>query len=234
MDAGSPRVTSIAIRKLSDGQTHSFSIHQVAEREGIILADIEHNANRLEKIMLDAFYDFIRTLGDVSSLHWNMRDINYGFAALEHRHQVLAGNPVIIRDERKYDLSRLLVNIYGNNYIKHPRLETLLDFNGIGRLQFLSGKDEAEAFENHEYVKLHQSTLRKVDVLANIAERAKRRTLKTDASWWVMHGGSLHAIADSVVHNNYVLFLFAISGSGILTALVRYLISNFHIPVPHP
>jgi hypothetical protein len=34
-------------------------------------------------------------------LHWNMRDINYGFAAIEHRHRVLDGSPVIVEMTRR-------------------------------------------------------------------------------------------------------------------------------------
>ena len=110
------------------------------------------------------------------------------------------------------DLSRLLIDIYGNSYMRHRRLESLLDFNGISRLQFLTGQEEAEAFQSHDYVKLHQSTLRKVDVLADIAERADRGILKTYASWWTMHGGTLRSFADAVSRNNVVLFVLAVLG----------------------
>ena len=96
---------------------------------------------------------------------------------------MLGGNPIIIEDERKTDLARLLVDIYGVRYIGHPRLETLLAKNSIKPLDFLSGKQEAQAFENRNFVGLHQSTLRKVDVIANIAERAHSRQLKTNTTW---------------------------------------------------
>ena len=33
VDRTSPRITSIAVRNLSTGQTESFSIHQIAERD---------------------------------------------------------------------------------------------------------------------------------------------------------------------------------------------------------
>ena len=53
-------------------------------------------------------------------MHWNMRDINYGFPAIEHRYRVLGGNPVIIDDDKKLDLARLLIDIYGVGYAGHP------------------------------------------------------------------------------------------------------------------
>ena len=57
-------------------------------------------------------------------------------------------------------------------------MEKLIELNNIGAKDYLSGKDEATAFENKEYVKLHRSTLRKVDVFANILNRTINNTLK--------------------------------------------------------
>jgi hypothetical protein len=185
----SPRITSIAVRKLNSGQTVSFSIHQVAERQGVSLGQITTQYDDLEKQMLDAFFNHIAGHRGMRYLHWNMRDINYGFAAIEHRYRVLGGDPFVIDDEKKIDLARLLIDIYGVGYIGHPRLEGLLAKNNIKPLDFMAGEQEAAAFDNGNYVGLHQSTLRKVDVIANIAGRAHDRTLKTNTTWWEMHGG---------------------------------------------
>lgn len=131
--------------------------------------------------MLDEFYDYVRIHSSHFWLHWNMRDINYGFPAIAHRHKVLKGNPEEIAETKLVDLSRLLVSIYGDNYIPHTRLTNLIDKNSISNKDFLAGKDEAEAFDKKQYVKLHQSTLRKVDVLSNIVELAANGSLKTNS-----------------------------------------------------
>ncbi len=80
-------------------------------------------------------------------------------------------------------MSRLLVALYGNKYIDHSRLEKLIDKNNISKRDFLSGNLEAKAFVDKDFIKLHQSTLRKVDILANIAGRASRNELKTNLTW---------------------------------------------------
>jgi hypothetical protein len=157
----SPRITSIAVRKLDSAQTRSYSIHQVAERQKVPFSEIEAHYDTLERQMLDAFYDHLRSFQGTSYLHWNMRDINYGFAAIEHRYRVLGGEPFILEDARKIDLSRLLIEIYGLGYIGHPRLENLLVMNSILPLNFLTGGQEAAAFEERNFVGLHQSTLKK-------------------------------------------------------------------------
>lgn len=218
-DGTSPRVTSIAVRNLQTGQTASFSIHQIAERNGQMDA-IEGHYDDLEREMLEEYFAFVEHHANHSWLHWNMRDINFGFAALEHRYRVLSGNPVIIPDDDKFDLARLVVDIYGVGYIGHPRLDQLVNKNKITRMGFLTGAEEAAAFENHNYVGLHQSTLRKVDVLANIAGRVHDKTLKTNATWWELHGNSLHAIADDVARHPITIALGIVGAVAGIAGLV--------------
>lgn len=87
------------------------------------------------------------------------------------RNKVLLGEPEQISESRLVDLCRLLISIYDVGYIPHPRLKNLIEKNCITHKDFLDGEAEADAFINKQYVKLHQSTLRKVDILANIVER---------------------------------------------------------------
>ena len=187
-DGKSPRITSIAVRNVSSGQTVSFSIHLIAERKQIPLSDIEQHYDSLEKEMLTEFYEFANTHQHFSWIHWNMRNINYGFAAIEHRFKVLGDEPIVIAEERKYDLALLLVNLYGEEYISHPRLTSLLEKNNLLHRDFLSGGDEAAAFEDKDYLKLHQSTLRKVNLMGHILEKAADNKLKTNASWRDQYG----------------------------------------------
>jgi len=78
-----PRITSIAVRYFKAGQTKSFSIHKIAEIEGIKPNDIETCYDDLEKKMLAELFDFVDKHQQCNWLHWNMRDINYGFEAID-------------------------------------------------------------------------------------------------------------------------------------------------------
>lgn len=200
-DGSSPRITSIAVRNLESSQTTSFSIHQVAERKGYSASDLEQHYDQLEKLMLDEFFDYVRCHGSHLWLHWNMRDINYGFPAIVHRYKVLQGNPGEIDESKLIDLSRLLIAIYGIGYIQHPRLTSLVEKNSITHRDFLDGKAEADAFVNKQYVKLHQSTLRKVNVLANIVERAADGSLKTNSKRKDIYGSYLIAFIELIKEN---------------------------------
>jgi hypothetical protein len=186
----SPRITSVAVRNLESGQTRSFSIHLVAERRHL-LDVIEQHYDDLERDMLEEFFEYMRVNQHCKWLHWNMRDANYGFEALENRFKALGCVPFHLDERNRFDLSRILIGVYGVGYIGHPRLENLLTLNHITPMDFLSGAQEAGAFLSKEFVKLHQSTLRKVDVLANIADRAHRSELATLSTWWDRNGQSL-------------------------------------------
>lgn len=188
-DGSSPRITSLAVRNLESGQTASFSIHQIAEREQVPREKIEEQYNRLERQMLEDFYRCIGERRDFKWLHWNMRDINYGFPALAHRLRVLGGQPIEIHESQLYDFARLLVAMYGPAYVGHPRLTSLMKLNAVSDKDFLTGEQEADAFVSKDYVKLHQSTLRKVDVISNLFFRLTAGTLKTTASKAEIYGG---------------------------------------------
>jgi len=211
-DGRTPRVTSIAVRYVKTGQTKSFSIHKIAERKKLSIKQIEEQYDELERAMLSEFFAFVRDHKSYTWIHWNMRDINYGFEAIENRFVVLGGIPESINDENKIDMARMLVNLFGLRYIGHPRLEKLVEKNGITKKDFLSGAEEAKAFENKEYVRLHQSTLRKVDIINTIVERTAEGSLKTNAKFIEIYGLSPQGIFELAKDNWLVSIIFTVLG----------------------
>lgn len=226
-EIASPRITSIAIRNLHTGQTTSFSIHLIAE-EHDCLSNIETDVDQFEKEMLEKYFDFVRTHLSHVWVHWNMRDSNYGFQAIEHRFKVLGGIPFLIGEEEKCDLSRLLIQIYGKKYIGHPRLESLINKNKISKKSFLAGSDEAASFENREYYKLHQSTLRKTDIFANIMQLARDNNLKTNLSWLQKNCSSVVVFTDWL--KNYPLIIL-IGAFASIYGFMRILIDLYKLLV---
>ncbi len=193
-DGHTPRITSIAVYDYATAQTDSFSIHKMAEKSHIEINEIENHYDDLERAMLDEFFEYAKEHKNFFWIHWNMRDMNYGFKAIEHRYSVLGGEPYKIPDSNKIDLARQLINCYGVGYAEHPRMEKLLKQNEIKAKDYLNGQEEANAFANREYVKLHMSTLRKVDVFANILNRAINGTLKVNSKWTEIYGVSIQGI----------------------------------------
>src|SRR5690554_495088 len=212
-DGKTPRITSIAVRYLTSAQTKSFSIHKIAEIKGIDFNQIDNNYDELEKEMLREYFDFAQKHSTFKWIHWNMRDINYGFEAIQYRATVLGIKKLFeIPDDKKFDLARILIDIYGKKYADHPRLVSILKQNKISSKNWLNGDEEATAFENKEFVKLHQSTLAKVDVFENIIKLTAEGQLKTKSKLTDIYGISPQGVFEMAKDNwLYSLIFFLIS-----------------------
>jgi len=46
----------------------------------------------------------------------------------------------------------LISSKYGEDYVDHPKMQQLMQLNGGVHRDFLSGKDEVEAFKRHEFI----------------------------------------------------------------------------------
>lgn len=225
-DGKSPRITSIAIRNLENGQTQSFSIYKFGELNRHPIGELNNHYNDLEKKMLDAFFEFAKERREYKWVHWNMRDGNYGFHAIELRHKILDGEPFIIQDDKKFDLARIIYSIYGKDYAPHGesgRLQSLIDMNGMRGRHVKTGAEEAALFEQGDYVALHQSTLAKADILADVCQLAYENCLKTNAGFWNLHGHSIRAFMSWCSDHLYVAFFIT------LTSLIANIVFLFSL-----
>lgn len=203
-----PRVTSICMRYLGTAQTKSFSIHLQAQFDqkdfnNLSIADYDD----LEKKMLDEFYEFAEQHKDFKWIHWNMRNSNYGFEAIANRYRILGGQAFEIDEDRKYDFPRILGKIYTYGYEKNKpdgRLLNLANRNNITTIDALKGVDESTAFDSKEYLKLHKSTLRKVDIIDSIIDRVDKDELIVSATTIHIYGLTIPGIIE-IVKNNWIL-----------------------------
>lgn len=224
-EGNTPRITSIAVRYVRNAQTKSFSIHKIAELKHINPTQINQYYNELEKEMLEDYFSFVDLHKEYKWIHINMRNINYGFEAINHRFRVLGGNPIEISDNLKIDLARVLVDLYGKNYSPHPRLENLYNRNKITMSDFMNGNEEAEAFKNGDYVSLHRSTLRKVDNMHNVIMLANEDDLKTDTNILRFYGFTPTGLFASAKENWIIALVMFILG-GILMFYVTVGLSS--------
>jgi hypothetical protein len=198
VENNSPRIVAIAIRNLQYGTTTSFSIHQIAEREKIPYHQINQSYNLLEKKLLQEFYQFIKTHKNELWLHWEMRNGKYGFPALANRYKICGGKGIpSIHEDNLYNLSQLLLDWYGEGYVPHPRLASLINAN-FEQADFLTGQQEAEAFNRGEFAKIHASTLAKVDFFAAILDKMRSGELKTKAKWHNIYGADAIAWFEAI------------------------------------
>jgi hypothetical protein len=179
------RITSIAVLFNNGHILKSFSIHYTAEILHINRDDIEEKYAEIEKEMLSDFFKFIESQYDYIWLHWNMKNINYGFEALEHRYKVLTGNDAHhISEEKKYNLSELILSKYGKNCVDHPKMPNLMILNGGKPRDYLDGETEVDAFKEKEYLKMQKSTICKVYWFSTIFHSLLKNKIKTKKFNW--------------------------------------------------
>lgn len=179
----SPRITSIVVRHYVSGQTVSFSMHTVAEYLGIQPDEVEEKYDDIERELLTQFYNFARDRREKYWVHWNMRNVVFGFEHLEHRYRSLTKTePPSIPVEVRINLNDILKNRYGNDYAKDPKMLSLMEMNG-GKVQgFLSGKEESDAFKAKDFIRMHTSTIAKVGFFSFVITSACNGKLVTAAS----------------------------------------------------
>lgn len=219
-----PRVTSIAARNLGTGQTTSFGLIEEAQQGGIDLATATRAAiDQVEKRMLDRFFAFVGQRQGYYWLHWNMRDSVFGFSALETRHKFLGGKPIAIPDTHKLDISVLMFRLFGDQYAAGPsRLKNLAIKNGITITGFMEGQEQAAALAGGDYKSVHRSTLRKVDVLFTVADKARAGRLKTSAPMLDLLGVSFRgAISVAKDHPLVVTIGFLATIVGFVAAVAQ-------------
>ena len=179
-EALSPRITSIAITHYATEQTVSLSTHSIAEELHIPRENVLDRFDDVERKLLQEFYDFIRDRRDKYWIHWNMRNLTFGFEHLEHRYRVLGGNNApVIPVERRLNLNDLLADRYGSGYAAHPKLKSLMELNGGIHRHFLTGEEEVQAFRNNEFIRMHNSTLCKVGFLSSVIRKLVNGRLRT-------------------------------------------------------
>lgn len=222
-----PRVTSICIKNIGTGQVKSFSIHlqaQFDKKDFLNLTDEEYDG--VEKNMLAGFTKYVSKHKSHKWIHWNMRDSNYGFEAINNRIKILGGKQFEIEDDLKIDFPQMLGKLYTFGYeMNKPkgRLLNLAYRNNISSINALTGKEEADTFDKKEYLKLHMSTLRKVDIINTILTNLEDGELKVKPSVKQIYGLSFRGIIEIIKSSPWLLLLVSIIGYFVGTILEPYI-----------
>ncbi|MBP9134748.1 MAG: hypothetical protein KBF75_12015 [Saprospiraceae bacterium] len=226
LNGRTPRVTSICVKNRGNNTTKTFSIHiqaQIAKKELCCITDEEYDY--IEKQMLKSFFVFLKAHSTHYWVHWNMRNASYGFEAISNRYRILGEHPKDIESQFKVDLPEVLGKVYTYNFEYHKPDGQLLNLskrNKISTRDALKGKEEAEAFDNRDFLKLHMSTSRKVEIIDRILTLEEKEKLKVKASFFKIYGISPMGIFE-MIRNNWILFL--------IWSVVIYLIGSAFEPI---
>jgi hypothetical protein len=180
-----PRITGIAILNRENNESIIFSIHLSAQILHKNLEDIkDKDFDEIEKHMLDEFNKFVINHSNYIWIHWRMRSASYGFQAISNRYRILGGQEISINDINKVDLPEVFGKLFTYGYETNEPNGQLLNLakrNNISTRDALTGAEEAAAFDNRDYLKLHMSTLRKIEIIDRLLATYQYGKLKHNA-----------------------------------------------------
>lgn len=213
-DGYTPRVTSIGILNNENNESTIFSINLTAQILGKDLANLSNDdLDQVERTMLDEFAQFVKLHINYTWVHWNMRSASYGFQAISNRYRILDGTEINVPDTNKIDLSAVFGKLFTYTFEEHKpngQLLNLANRNHISVHDALPGKDEAEAFEKKEYLKLHMSTLRKVKIIDRLLTAYLAGNLKHNARFKEIYDLSIPGIYCFCRESPVVVFIWSI------------------------
>lgn len=197
----SPRITSIVVMFYASRQTVNFSLHSIAEELGIARDSVEEDYSRVEAELLKRFFFFAQDHLAKCWLHWNMRNTVFGFEHLEHRYRVLLKtDPPTVPYDNRINISDILKYKYGSDYAPDPKMLKLMDMNGRRDPRFLTGAEEASAFQRKEFIRMNSSTISKVEFFRFVVYQAISGKLRTAGkSWGVKVDRALESRTSKVV-----------------------------------
>lgn len=215
----SPRVTAIIAQHYATEQTISFAFHETAEVLGFPKEAISENLDAVEKALLQRFNEFVQEHRNKFWIHWNMRNILYGFELIEHRYRVLTGeNMSTVPIESRINLNEIIKSRYGEGYVADPKLYNLMRLNGGEPKLLLNGKDEVVAFQAGEYLKMHNSALAKISFLSRLVHRMIEGRLVTTSKGI---GQRIDKLFDSRVSRFVALAVSSIGAVASIVAIVQ-------------
>ena len=196
-------ISTIAVYSLHSDTIASFDIQTAAEKLRIDYSNIANpdNMKKIETDLLQDFFDYIKVDQRCVYLHWNMRDSQYGFQALNRRYSVLTGkNPeYVIPENKQINLAKLFEDYFGTNYVSDPKIKSIVELNPSLKPRYMMyGAEEADAFDEGRYNDLHKSTLSKVRLFYNFLRMVDDNQLIVSTPLYKSFGISLQVLYEIV------------------------------------
>lgn len=196
----SPIITAIVIKSLNGQIDEQFAIHFEADKAGIPQDQIQDSYRELEMRILKHYNDFARRYTGCFWIHWDMKNIHFGFEAIKHRFEKIFGRPdgyYDIPSSQKRNLRLIIEDMYGEKFVVGPdHLKSLMLCNNKNVIdpRYISGDQESIEFERKNFDAVIQSVDTKVDFL-------KKATSKLIDKNLLVTSKNGFAIFDDVVHH---------------------------------
>lgn len=179
----SPIITSIVIKSLDGQIDQQFAIHLEADKADIPIDEIQYSYRDLELRILKSFNDFTKRHAGCNWIHWDMKNIHFGFEAIKHRYEKIFGDLkdyIEIPINNKKNLRDIVEGMYGDNFVDGPdTLKSLFICNSknIDNNLYLSTGIESTEFERKNFDNVLKSVDLKVDFIKKATKKLIQRTL---------------------------------------------------------
>lgn len=200
----SPVITSIVIKSLDEQIDMQFAIHLEADKAEIPKDQIQDSYRELEMRILKSYNEFVRRASNCLWVHWDMKNIHFGFEAIKHRFEKIGlPNYAEVSSSQKLNLRVLLEGMYGDNFVNGPdQMKSLLLCNSqnVNDPRFLDKDVESLEFEKMNFDLVIQSVDTKVDFL-------RRATKKLSNKKLIVLNKNEYAIFVDVVNHPVITFI---------------------------
>ncbi|MFH6983590.1 hypothetical protein [Marinoscillum luteum] len=179
----SPIITSIVIKSLDNKIDKQFAIHFEADKAGIPKDQIQDSYRELELRILKSFNDFVKRHDKSTWVHWDMKNIHFGFEAIKHRYEKIfegLNDYSEIASHNKHSLFVILEGMYGEKFVKGPdELKELMTSNNSGVEQplYLTKDSESREFESKNFKSVIDSVDCKVEFLKKALKKLINKQL---------------------------------------------------------
>ncbi len=224
-----PRVIAIVVMNAESEQLRIFSLRKTAEQQGKDFFQInEKEKDEIETELLNDFFEYVKINKEKMWLHWNMKNNNFGFSAIENRFSELNGKPYHLEESKQINISALLKKRYGTNFAKDGtwngkvtgKMYDIFTLNNIKDTNILNGEEEIINYIVKNIMAIEQSVIAKLKAFQLIVEKTADNVLKTRGNILRdVYGFSIKGIAQYIQDNALLALLFSIIG-GIISAVV--------------
>ena len=228
-----PRVITITVMNAESEQTLTFSIKKCSEKYGCDFFDLEEKEkDKIEYDMLENFFKYVVANKNKTWLHWNMKNNNFGFYAINDRFRELGGVPYDFDENKLVNISDLLKRKYGTNFATDcvwngktmGKMYDIFMLNNISDSSILNGEQEIKEYILKNILAVEQSVIGKLKAFKLIVERAADNVLVTRGNILRdVYGFGISGIAQYIQDNAILALLFAIFGSIIATIICNTL-----------
>ncbi|MDE5421741.1 hypothetical protein L3073_05940 [Ancylomarina sp. DW003] len=224
-DAISPLITAIVIRALDDQINEHFSIHYEADKAGIIVENISDNLRELELQVLKSFNRFIKRHSDYIWVHWEMKNIHFGFPAIKHRFDKLFNGTKEqlheIPSHKNFNFYSILEFMYGEDFADLPdSLSAMIKVNsrsGVLPIEYIDVEREGGEFERQNYSSILSSLDCKVSKIRGLLQK-----FNSNKKIIVNRRNNLSVLVDIVNHPFFLLVGWIASIIGVVLAIMTF------------